>query len=96
MKHEPIATDHLSQARLEQLTDPTNGSKFLATWPLTRVTDWVEQEVRRRGWRYPPGVRDRVKVRLGEPVGYVRGQIVRTITMHMDDRYVHAYPDEDD
>lgn len=94
-KHEPIEFAALTREQLRTQTDDRNGSKFLADWTLNRLVDWLADEVTRRGWRFPPGVRERVSVRLDSPVGYVRGQLVRTITITASGRWVHAYPDED-
>jgi|SRR5665213_520255 len=101
MKHEPIDFDSLDRDELASHTDDRNGSKFLSRWTLRRLVLWsVEQsEVidprTGRPWRFPPGAKSRVKVRLAEPVGYVRGELVHTITMVARGRYIHAYPDED-
>ena len=95
MKHEPVALDGLKQEQVVWRTGDRLGAKFLTSWPLPRVTDWVEQEVWRRGWQFPPGFHDRVTTRLDEPVGIVCGRVVHTIAVTVADRYVHAYPWED-
>ena len=94
-KHEPIDFGSLTNKELRECTDRRSGSKFLPEWTLLRLTDWIEQEIRRRPWRFPPGVQARVRVHLPAPVGYVNGNLVRTITIFASGRYVHAFPDED-
>ncbi|HSZ57253.1 MAG TPA: hypothetical protein VK797_16420 [Tepidisphaeraceae bacterium] len=94
-KHEPIAFDSLSNEELRDCTDSRSGSKFLAEWTLAQLTDWTEQQVRLRGWRFPPGVQAAVRFQMPRPVGYVKGKLVRTITIFASGRYVHAFPDED-
>jgi hypothetical protein len=94
-KHEPIDIDSLSKQELKSRTDARSGSKFLPEWTLPRLTDWTEQQVRALGWRFPPGIQARVRVQLPTPVGYVNGDLVRTITIFASGRYVHAFPDED-
>lgn len=94
-KHEPIDFESLSRQELTRLTDSQNGSKFLGEWSLERLTDWLEARVREQGWRFPPGVQGRVRVRMGQQVGFVRGRLVHTVTILASGRWVHAYPDED-
>lgn len=94
-KHEPIDFDSLTKQELRSYTDDRSGSKFLAEWSLPRVTNWIEAQIRQQGWRFPPGARTRIRVRLHEPVGYVAGELVHTITIMASGRWVHAYPDED-
>lgn len=94
-KHEPIDFNRLGRSELIRLTDDVHGSKFLPAWTLERLVDWTEQQIIRHGWGFPPGARTKVHVRLDEPVGYVRGKQVRTITVMASGRWVHAYPDED-
>jgi hypothetical protein len=95
VKHEPIAFDRLTASQLTRLTDDRHGSKFLPEWTMARLVDWLEQQIELQDWRFPPGVRARVHVRLDDPVGYVRGRLVHTITITASGRWVHAYPDED-
>lgn len=94
-KHEPIDFGELDSPELKRLTDAVNGSKFLASWPLERVTDWLKEQIGRQNWTFPPGARQRIHVRLNEPVGYVHGRIVSTITILVSGRWVHCYPDKD-
>lgn len=95
VKHEPIDFAALTASELEEATNDRNGSKFLASWPLQRVVDWTTEQVAANGWRFPPGARMHVRARLAQPVGYVFGQLVHTITVRISGRWVHAYPDED-
>ena len=95
VKREPINLNGLTREEIVQRTSARPGSKFLETWPLPRVTDWIEREVWRRGWQFPPGLRERVAERLPEPVGTVNGRVVHAIAIVAADRYVHACPWED-
>src|SRR5437016_4967053 len=74
VKHEPIDYASLDAEKLEEATDDRNGSKFLPSWTLQRIVDWTAEQVAANGWRFPPGARTRIRVRLAEPVGYVRGR----------------------
>jgi hypothetical protein len=94
-KHEPIDFDGLSKRELERLTNDYNGSKFLPTWPLERVVEWTAEQIDKSGWRFPPGAQERVQVDVREPVGYVDGRLVSTVTVMVSGRWVHAFPDED-
>jgi hypothetical protein len=95
-KHEPIDFSILSGQELRDATDDRSGSKFLREWTLRRLVNWLEVQVRGQGWRFPPGVRTRLRVRLAQPVGYVAGKLVQTITVTASGRWVHAYPDKDE
>ncbi len=94
-KHEPIDLEVISNEELRVLTDDRNGSKFLAEWTLETYVDWLELQIERLAWRFPPGVQKRVSIRVNRPVGYVLGKIVHTVTITASGRWVHAYPDED-
>jgi hypothetical protein len=95
VKHEPIDSGGLSRGELIELTNDRNGSKFLAEWQLPALVDWLEQQILALGWRFPPGAQTRVHVPMDRDVGYVSGRLVRTITIMVSGRWVHAYPDND-
>lgn len=94
-KHEPIDFHSLSTDDLRRLTNDRDGSKFMAAWTLDAYVTWLEGQISQRNWRFPPGVKERVSVRFQQPVGYVLGQPVHTVTITASGRWVHAYPDED-
>ena len=95
-KHEAIDFSLLNGQELRNATDDRSGSKFLREWTLLRLVDWLEAQIRAQGWQFPPGVRTRVSVYLAQPIGYVAGELVRTITITASGRWVHAYPDKDE
>ncbi len=77
-KHEwNPALEGLPVDRLARMTDKVYGSKFLRSWSLNRLVDWIEEQVERREW--PPGTGQKLDVRLPEPVGLVAGGLVHTI-----------------
>ena len=92
MKHEPISFQGRNKAEVRQLTDKINGSKFAASWTLERYTDWLAAFAAQQGWRFPPSLRARVRVRLNEEAGVADGEISHTIEIVAQGRYVHGYP----
>jgi hypothetical protein len=92
-KHEPIRIEDLSADELKRVTDKIRGSKFMSDWTLTRVTDWIQEQIESEP--IPLGEAAVRKVKFESPVGYSDGKKVYTITIRSDGRYVHAYPDRD-
>lgn len=95
VKHEAVHVENLSRSALQRLTNKVQGSKFLESWPLPRVLGQTTMIVQEEGWVLEPGIRRQVRRHLDEPVGIVNGEVVSTICVVSDGRYVHAYPDRD-
>jgi len=92
-KHEPIAWSGLTAEQWRIRTGRVHGSKFNDQWPLTRLADWIEAEVRGAGWRRLPGESRQLVRTFSTPVGYSDGRPVYNIKIvNPDGMYVHAYP----
>jgi len=92
-KHEPVDLEGLGRKDTAKLTGKRLGSKFSGEWGMARLTDWIAREVDSRGWT--TGEPRQADVLLDDPVGIVSGELVSTIRIMSDGRYVHAFPVED-
>lgn len=92
MKHESISFQGMNKTEIGRVTDKINGSKFAHAWSLERYVIWLVDIVEQYGWRFPPSLRQRIQLRLHEPVGVADGEISHTIEVVAQGRYVHAYP----
>jgi hypothetical protein len=96
-KHEWVPG--LAESKLERLryeTGKVRGSKFLPTWGLDRLVNWITQEITKANWRRQSNAFVPLEIVFPESVGLVSGDKVRTIRIVCDDgHYVHAYPVKD-
>lgn len=94
MKHEPCDLSQLSREQLRQRTSKVYGSKFTAEWTLDRYAQWITDRVVQLGWTLQTGPAED-DLHSDRPVGVSAGNLVHTIHLVSDGRYLHAYPVED-
>ncbi len=85
----------VSRAKAARRTGKVVGSKFNEHWPLVRIVNFIEDQVGALGWHYPPNLKQSVELRQAQAVGVSDGEIVHTVRIVREGRYVHAYPVED-
>ena len=76
-------------------TDKVSGSKFNENWPLARIVNFIEEQINAMGWQYPPNAKQSADLPQPAEVGVSDGEIVNTVHIVREGRYVHAYPVKD-
>jgi len=95
-KHEwEKALDPMDRAEFEKQTDSSHGSKFLPSWTLLHYVNWLGHRIAELKWQVDAPSHETTTIRETTPVGYSKGELVRTIRIVIDSGFVHAYPVQD-